>query len=423
MTFVQNDCFIFDIMGLIDNYKVITVTHHNLDISDIGNFYIRVQDGDLDSRLKQLKAEFGLDELFYLETCNRVCFISFAHQTIDNEFLRLFFKSVNPELEAETLDHIESFADYYEGEAALKHVFEMASSMDSLVVGEREIFRQFRKAYEQCKQVGLTGDYLRILEKATVSTAKKVYSNTAIAEKALSVVSLAIQAMINTNAEKEQRILLVGSGETNTLVAKFLRKYNMMNVSIYNRSIDNARKLASFLDADSYHLNELDRLDGRFDTIIICTSANRVVIDQKLYKQMIKSDKSRKLIIDLAVPRNISEEVVRNFNVDYIDIGRLKEVSEENLEERRKELERARPIITSQLLEFKDLFHQRQLEKAMACIPKEIKELKKRAIEEVYGDRLETLDENAKTLVIEMMDYMEKKCISVPIKAARKSHI
>lgn len=423
MTFEQNDCFIFDSMGLIDNYKVITVTHHNLDISDIGNFYIRMQDSDLDSRLKQLKDEFGLDELFYLETCNRVCFISFAHKAIDNEFLKSFFKVVNPELEAETLDHIDSFADFYEGEAALRHVFEMASSMDSLVVGEREIFRQFRKAYEQCKQAGLTGDYLRILEKATVATAKKIYSTTSIAEKALSVVSLAIQAMIKANAEKDQHILLVGSGETNTLVAKFLRKYSMMNVSIYNRSIDNARKLASFLDADSYHLNELDKQDGSFDTIIICTSANRVVIDQKLYKQMIKADKSKKLIIDLAVPRNISEEVVRNFNIDYIDIGRLKEISEENLEERRKELEKARPIISSQLLEFKDLFHQRQLEKAMASIPKEIKELKKRAIEEVYGDRLESLDENAKTLVIEMMDYMEKKCISVPIKAARKSHI
>lgn len=423
MTFMQYVCFIFDPMGLIDNYKVITVTHHNLDISDIGNFYIRSQEGNLYFRLRQLKSEFGLDELFYLETCNRVCFISFAHKTIDNEFLRSFFQSVNPDLEPETLDHIDSFADYYEGEAALRHVFEMASSMDSLVVGEREIFRQFRKAYDQCKQAGLTGDYLRILEKATVATAKKVYSTTAIAEKALSVVSLAIQAMINANDQKDQRILLIGSGETNTLAAKFLRKYNMMNVSIYNRSIDNARKLASFLDADSYHLNELDKLDGRFDTIIICTSANRVVIDQKLYKQMIKSDTSRKLVIDLAVPRNISEDVVRNFKLDYIDIGRLKKISEENLDERRKELEKARPIITSQILEFKDIFHQRQLEKAMASIPKEIKEVKKRAIEEVYGDRLESLDENAKTLVIEMMDYMEKKCISVPIKAAKKSYI
>ncbi len=409
-------------MSLIDHYKVITVTHHNLDIADIGNFYVKPTDASdsTDDVLHRVKSSFGIDEMIYLETCNRVCYILFADFNITDQFLGQFFSALNSDLEKDTIDHIHSFVDFYEGESALKHVFEMASSMDSLVIGEREIFRQFRKAYDSCKASGLCSDNLRILEKLTVSTAKRIYSETKIAEKALSVVSLAIQAMKQINDSKDQRILLIGSGETNTLVGKFLRKYEIKNVSIYNRSIDNAKSLADMMQARSYHLSELSQIDGEFDTIFICTSANQVVVDSMLYRKMIKNDDSKKLIIDLAVPRNISEEVVDTFNVEYIDISKLKSLSEKNLATRKKELHKAQPIIAEQLRAFKDVFQQRQLEKALSDIPVEIKQIKHRALNEVYKDRLSQLDEVSLGLVHEMLNYMEKKCISVPIKKARE---
>ena len=409
-------------MSMIDHYKVITVTHHNLDISDIGNFYVQVNDdSSLKERLHEIRDRSDFEELIYLETCNRVCFIIYNNRTISPKELIEFFARVNPELETETIENLNSFVNYYEGEAAIEHLFEMASSMDSLVIGEREIFRQFRKAVESSKEMGLTGDNMRILERVTVQTAKKIYSSTKIAEKALSVVSLAIQAMLGLNSEKQQGILLVGSGETNTLVGKFLNKYKMNNVSIYNRSIDNAQELAHSLGAKSYHLNDLEKVEGAFDTIIICTSANRVVIDNEMYQKMLNGDQSRKLIIDLSVPRNISEEVIEENNVDYIDISRLKEISEINLEYRRKELERAQPIIKEQLMLFREIYEQRQLEKAFSSIPKEIKEIKQKALAEIYNKRIEQMDPQSKELLLEMMDYMEKKCISVPIKKARAS--
>jgi glutamyl-tRNA reductase len=195
----------------------------------------------------------------------------------------------------------------------------------------------------------------------------------------------------------------------------------MLNVSIYNRSIDNAHQLAQTLNANSFHLSELENVEGKFDTIIICTSANQVVIDHELYIKMLKGDTNKKLIIDLAVPRNISEEAVEINNVDYIDISKLKEISEINLQYRKKELERATPIIHDQLENFREGLQRRQLERAFSSIPTEIKSIKQKAITEVYGQRIQNMDKESTALLMEMMDYMEKKCISVPLRAARET--
>ena len=132
--------------------------------------------------------------------------------------------------------------------------------MDSLVIGEREIFRQFRVAYEKCQAGGLTSDYLRILEKATVTTAKEVYHSTKIGEKALSIVSLAINALLKNQVSRDSRILLVGAGETNSLVGKFLKKYQFRNIKIYNRSLHNAAELSNELNAESYHIQDLNKI-------------------------------------------------------------------------------------------------------------------------------------------------------------------
>ncbi|MBT8231898.1 MAG: glutamyl-tRNA reductase [Saprospiraceae bacterium] len=408
-------------MSLIDNYKIITVTHHHVNVGDIGNFYLKSSEDQRFTRLQELSSAFNFKEIVYLETCNRVSYIIFGDFQISNKFLKSFFKEVNSDLPNETLNAINQFVSAYEGEKAINHVYELASSMDSLVVGEREIFRQLRSAFDKCKQNKLTGDYLRLLERAIVSTAKDIYSSTKIGEKSLSIVSLAIQQMLRLNKSVNQKVLLVGAGETNSLVGKFLDKYNFKNLAIYNRSLNNAQELSSRLNAPSFHLNELDKVAGNFDVIIICTSANQVVIDEALYQKMLKGDTNKKIIIDLAVPRNICPDVVKNYNVDYIDINSLKAISEDNLKFRQKEVELAKPILRKHLKNFRVLFQQRHIEKALSIVPKEIKIIKEKAISKVYAKRIDNLDEEAQGLLLEMMDYMEKKCVSIPMKAASQN--
>ena len=122
----------------------------------------------------------------------------------------------------------------------------------------------------------------------------------------------------------------------------------------------------------------------------------------------------------MSVPSNVASDVVEGFDMEYIDIEQLRSLSNVNLEFRKKEVSAARVLLKHQLLAFNNQFQQRQLEKALNSVPKEIRKIKERAIQKVYNEKIASLDPEVQSLIIEMMDYMEKKCIGVPMKAAKK---
>jgi len=407
-------------MNMLDNFKILTITHHNLNVDEIGHFMIQNEGKeDLSNKLHALKNNANLDEIIYLSTCNRVSFICYSNEEFDTDYVKSFFQIVNPALEEEKLKKISKFIDVYHGSKAVSHLFEVASSMDSLVVGEREIFRQFREAYNQSLEFGLVADNLRMLENATVKAAKEVYDKTKIGEKPLSIVSLAVQSLMAKDVSRDARLLVVGAGETNTLFAKFLKKYNFTDVSIFNRSLDNAAHLVELLNGKAYHLSELTTYDKGFDVMIVCTAATSAIIDAPIYRNLVQKEDSKKIVIDLSVPNNVASDVVDGFDMHYIDIEQLRSLSTANLEFRKKEVHAARILLKMQLLAFNNQFQARQLEKAMNTVPTEIRQIKKRALEKVYNKQIAELDTNAQDLIVEMMNYMEKKCIGVPMKVAK----
>lgn len=407
-------------MKLLEDYKVITITHHNLNVDELGYFVVKHSDDeDLKEKLDALKYKMQISELVYLSTCNRVSFIFVGDTDLSKEYLQQFFKIVNADLRLESLEKIDKYVSTYTGLSAVNHVFEVASSMDSLVVGEREIFRQLRSAFEKAQQYGNLGESLRMLERFTVVAAKEVYAKTKIGEKALSIVSLAVQELYNAQIDADSRILIVGAGETNTLLAKFLQKRELNNVTVFNRSLDNAANISKMLDAKAFHLTELADYSEGFDILIVCTAATDPVITTSIYRQLLQRSTDKKVVVDLSVPANVSSEVVDAFDLKYIDIETLRGRAEVNLEHRKKELVAARKLLRVKLIEFQKGHQQRQLELMLHIIPKDIKAVKQHAVSTVYAKKLETLDDNSKALVMEMMDYMEKKCISVPMKAAK----
>ena len=145
---------------MLDNYKILTITHHNLNVDEIGNFVVHHEGKEqLKSKLSLLIKNANLEELIYLSTCNRVSFICYSNEEFDIDYIKSFFKYVNPELDEDKLKKISKFVDVYNGSKAVNHLYEVASSMDSLVVGEREIFRQFREAYQQIGAQVQDGSY------------------------------------------------------------------------------------------------------------------------------------------------------------------------------------------------------------------------------------------------------------------------
>ena len=344
-----------------------------------------------------------------------------TEQLVDEHFIAHFFQRVNPSLSIELINNITDIVYDYQGIDALEHLFDVASSLDSLVIGERQILRQLREAYEQCYEWGLTGDKIRMAFQQALQGAKTVYANTGIGEKPISVVSLAIQKMLHAHVPKESKILLIGAGQTNQLVAKFLLKHHFNNVTVFNRSIERAEKLAQSFEGEAYTLDVLNEYDKGFDVMIVCTGATEAIITESLYTKLIGTDRTQKVVIDLAIPNNVAPEVVANQNIEYIEIEGLRNLAKANLAYREQEVVKAKALLKKFLGEFPRLLKQRQIEVAMRSVPTEIKAVKHKAVNEVFHKEIASLDENTKALMMEMLSYMEKKCISIPMKAAREA--
>ena len=396
--------------------KIIAFTHKTTDMNNIGKLHL--EENTLQGRLEFLKQSTGVDELMYLSTCNRVEFILSSNKIINSSFLKKFFAAFNSVWTELEVSQVIENAQVFEGDEAFRHLFSVASSIDSLVVGEREIITQVRNAYEKCLKYNLTGDLIRLAIKRTVEAAKDVYTHTNIARNPVSVVSLAYRKLRELNVKQDARFLIIGSGITNTTMAKYLKKHEFANFTIFNRTLVNAQKLAEELNGKAYLLSELGNYKEGFDIIVTCTGAAESIITPVIYKSLVGPDKSQKVVIDLAIPNDLDAEILNNYDVNLIAINNLQEIAKENLQTREQEMQACNTIIERNILEFKQILKTRKVELAMSEVPKKMKEIRETA-NEVFAKEILNLDSESKEVLDKILSYMEKKYISVPMKMAK----
>ncbi len=407
---------------MLNGYHILTVSHHLTPLRLIGKFVVPISDDkDLPQRLSEAKAAMGIDELLYLATCNRVMVCFYQQAPLEQDFVKNLFERLgvraSPSLIAKHVQH-------FEGEAAVRHMLRVAASVESLVVGEREILRQLREAYEQCRQANLTGDNIRLLVQQAVRAAKEVYTRTRLGEKSVSVVSLAIRQMLKSRLPREARILMVGAGQTNALVCKFLKKYGFEHLTIYNRTLDKASQLAAqFANGRARRLSDLPAHADGFDCLIVCTASTTPIVDAELYQKLLAGETDSKLAIDLSVPNNIATNLPQQFDLQLIEVESLKQLARENFDFRQQEVKKAETLLDQHFEEFKSLYQTRCIERAFHRIPEEVKAVRERAVNEVFKKDLDKLDGPARQLVEQILGYMEKKCTGIPMRLAREAFV
>lgn len=400
------------------NLKVIAFTHKHVDLKDLGNLVICNE--ELDARLINLKNSLDIPEIFYIGTCNRVEFVFYGAHELTDEFIADFMQKMNFCVPAERLQCYLGQVTRYAGMDALNHLFRMSCSLESLVVGEKEILAQVRRAYEKCREAGFTGDFLRLMMDRLVKTAKEVYTYTNISRNPISVVSLAYRKLKEIKLAENPRILVIGSGETNQNFAKYLKKHKLSNFVVFNRTLENAKKLAEELSCEAYPLAELANYKKGFDVMITCTGAAGSIIDNNLYQSLLNGDTDKKVIVDLAIPTDIDAEVLANNSIHYIEVSGLQAIAEKNIQERYNELEHAETIIDANIKEFLPIIKQRRVEVAMRQVPDKIKKIREIAINEVFAQDLSNLDPQAREVLEKVINYMEKKYIKVPMVMAKE---
>lgn len=404
--------------NVINQFYTIAFTHRNLDVSHIGRLHIELDEQQ--ARFESLKADLNVEEVLFLSTCNRVEYLLITPNPLSATFLQQFFQTLYPSMDEELLSFYAGNAAILQGMDAVNHVLSVASSIDSLVVGEREIITQVRQAFDQAKAMKLSGDFIRVLIRHTIETAKRVYTETKISLKPVSVVSIAYQRLQGMDIDENARVLVVGAGVTNTAMARFLKKHGMTKFAVFNRSIEKAQILAEELGGTAYPLTDLPTYTGGFDILITCTGADHAIIHKDVYAHLLQGETAPKVTVDLALPSDISQEVHEQFPTRQISINVLQRISDDNLQERSQEITHVEEILQEASIEFLRIAKMREVELAMRPVPQMVKDIKAAAFNEVFKNEIEQLDPNSLEILQKVVGYMEKKYMSMPMLMAKE---
>ncbi len=402
----------------MNNLRSIALTHKNFPLDVIGQFHIQPESRT--EQLQALKNNLGLEELMYVSTCNRVEFIFTLPHYVCPGFTAKFLASLKPEWSEEQCMEVAGRCERYNEAEAIDHLLRVACSLDSVILGEREIITQLRKSFEECAEANLCSENMRLVIKQCIKSSKEVFTNTDLSKKPVSAVSLAWQEFLKFGFKPDARVLMIGAGQVIRNFGKFLFENNYSNITIANRTLAKAEELADAYNCTAISLAELAHYQGGFDAIITCTASETWVVDTALYTQLLKGEKQRKLIIDLALPADIEGQVLHQFDVHYVGMNQIQALASENIAYRQLALEECETIIENGKREFEKSMQQRQIEIAMKAIPAAVKDIRNTALGSVFAKDLEQLDEQSREVIEKIMSYMEKKYISIPMKMARE---
>jgi glutamyl-tRNA reductase len=403
---------------MLEQFHIIAFTHRSFEVSEVGKLHI--QEDKQAEKLHALKQQLQLSEIMFLSTCNRVEFLFCTDHPFNDSFLHQFFAVLYPHYDENQINRFATLGSVYNGLGAVEHIFNVASSIDSMIVGEREIITQVRNAFESSKKMDLTGDFIRLIMRHTVETAKRVYTETNIARKPVSVVALAYHTLREMNMSLDARILIVGAGMTNTNMGKFLKKHGFKNFAVFNRTFSKAENLAKDLNGSAFPLEALENYSAGFDLIITCTGAENHVITPSIYNHLLQGEKGKKVVIDIAIPHDLDGKIVENYNVTHISVDHLQKISDQNLRERSREIAHVEEILREEMGNFQHIRKVRNVELAMREVPILVKEIKSTAINEVFKNDLSKLDGESREVLDKIIGYMEKKYMSMPMKLAKE---
>ena len=346
--------------------------------------------------LRRLREEAGLTEAMLLSTCNRVEVYGQADEPRAQPLAEALAA-----IHARPLADLESHLYRLEGEAAVRHAFRVAASLDSMVIGEPQILGQVKEAYELAEGAGALGAVLNALRNRSVAAAKRARTETGIGRNAVSVSSVAVElARKIFGALRDRQVLLVGAGKMSELAARHLVDGGARATVLGGRRFAKAEELAAALGGRAVPFESLRDELRRAEIVISGTGAPGIVIGREDVEAALPSRGGRPLfLIDIAVPRDVDPGVRKLTGVFLYDLDDLKAVADANLRERRKEASAAEALVEQEVLDF--LAWRRSLDAVPLLI-----ELRKRG-DEIRKGEMERARKRLGTLTQDQEDAFE----------------
>ena len=360
--------------------------------------------------------ERGVEEIVYVATCNRVEVYAADRDArrageIILEILGEF--SCVPSSESEGALYVRYSVD------AVSHLLSVASSLDSMVVGENEILGQIKDAYKRAVSLGMTGPMLNRLFHQAFRTAKRVRTETDISKNPLSIAFIAVELARRIFDDFSRRkALLAGAGEMGELILRYLGRHGIGEVIIANRSLANAERIAREVNIDA-HIVPLANAAGAAassDIIISSVSSREFVITVEAMKEMMKNRGTRPLfIIDIAVPRNIDPEVARMDGVFLYNVDDLKLIADENMKSRLNEAVLAEKLVESDVREFMGWCRGLAAVPAISRIQDRFEEIRSRELDRYRKKKLKHLSDEDFKIIEDLTTQIMTRTLHNPI--------
>ncbi|HLU99697.1 MAG TPA: glutamyl-tRNA reductase [Acidobacteriota bacterium] len=330
-------------------------------------------EGRLRPALLNLVQACESNEAMIVSTCNRVELITDGARNGSVERVKEFLYSYH----ALQPPFLEKHIYVYREEELVRHVFRVASSLDSMVLGEAQILGQLKRAFLLADTEGITGRSLKRLIPHAFFVAKRVRTETQIASSAVSVSSVAVELARKIFADlRGKTALLLGAGKMSELAAKSFMKSGVERVLVANRSPDRSQKLAARFGGTAVPYCEVDRYLLHADIVLVSTNADSFLIRRSQMEEVIwKRKYSPIFLIDISVPRNVDPTVNEIENIFLYDIDDLQSVSSSNMEERTQEAALAEQIIDEEVANYLHYRSTQNLGPVMQRLQKRLEEI------------------------------------------------
>ncbi len=374
--------------------------------------------GQLPAALLALQQRPGMVEGLILSTCNRVEIAAtmedglFAHNCLE-QFLS----------EVHNIDSgvIKAHLYHYEGRDAIRHLFRVASSLDSMVVGEPQILGQLKQAYSVAKESGTVSGFLDTALTRAFSVAKRVRSETEIGQSAVSVSYAAVElAREIFGSLKERRVMIVGAGKMSELAARHLHRSGATHISVTNRTHERAVELAEIFRGSIVPYDQFTARLPEMDIVIASSGAPHYILTKPEMRRVIEARKNRPMfLIDIAVPRNIEPAVNDLENIFLYDIDDLQRVVDANLKGRSKVAEQAEEIIAEEVDRLLSRLRQREMAPVIVSLQEQLERIRVNEIDRMRG-RLGALSPQQEEALDALTRAMMNKIAHGPIAELRR---
>jgi glutamyl-tRNA reductase len=369
--------------------------------------------------LKAFREKFPACEIVLLSTCNRVELYATASDDVelDRNAVAEFLADQHHLQPDEIVDQM----IYRSGSEALEHLFTVAASLDSMVVGEAQILSQVKRAYDLARNSGSAGPLTASVFQAANRAAKRVQQETSIHRRRVSVPSVAVGevALEVFDSLHNKRVVLCGAGEMGEETLRYLKQAGASDICIVNRSYERAVAVAKAFGVETALWDSLAEQIIDADLLIGATSATEAILDEATFLPLHAKRQNRVLLIlDLAVPRDFDPAIGELSSVYLYGIDDLQTACERNRRERQKEWPKAKQLIAEETQRFMQALNHRATGPVIQRLREQAQDLKKDELERLIN-KLQLGDPSVRTEIEKSFDRLINKLLHPPLASLR----